>query len=489
MTTLTLVALSASIILYIGIAIRGKSLTLKDHIPVDSTGNANVKSAAEFSAATVATSISLATVILAYTELAGAFGGWLLWTVATTAMGLAVVRAVAPSIWDGLRSSGKALPTLHEFLGAAYGSPSLALTAATCTAFGFLGALAVELSVGSRFLASLAPAIPTAVAVAALAAAGVAYTVIGGFRMVVLTDRVQMYAIWITIATITVLIATQIWATGGWASFKVKIPASMYDFSWREGLGAFLIGVTLINIPTFVSDMSIWQRIAATSDREIVSKGLGSSILGAVTSWTSLVLLACAIAVVSTAKEGQNPLATFLTGLGQTGGVLAAIAFMAIVAGLYAASLSTASTQLLAAGHALHTDVVLAGRDKSGIGGSSAELRLSRLLLIGVAVAALVVVEALTAIGFSISDLVFAVYGAQLGMVPVVLFALLRPKSEALAVGNFAAAAVALGFAAGWVCAGYGKLTGNGDLVFLSPAASLIVSIVVFGAGLLLAKR
>ncbi len=487
-TILTLSALFASATLYLGLAWRNykQAGTLSDHLPIDTKGNAAVRSSGEFSASTVATTVSLATVILAYTELASWFGLWLLWTVVTTVMGLLVVRWVAPKIWDRLQEYGDHRPSLHEFLGDAFGSKLLVRAASICTTLGFLGALAVELTVGSKFLAALAPALPIMPIVLVLAAIGVSYTVIGGFRTVIETDRIQMFAIWITLGVLTVVTLSQIMTDPGIETFAAQIPKSMIDFSWREGLGAFLIGIALLNIPTFVGDMGVWQRISGARDRSIVTKGLTRSALGAGFSWTTLALLACLIAIITNAEAGTNPLAVFLASLGNSTGILSIIAFLAVVFGLYAASLSTASTQLIAAGHTLHSDLLRGDSDKDKLASSKSELRLSRIVLFSVAAGAIIVVIGLQAAGFTIADLVFAVYGAQLALVPIVFLSLFASSSTTKAIGGAAGFAALAGFVAGWATAGYGKWAGDGNLVFLAPVASLLVSATICGLGYIL---
>ncbi|MES2188709.1 MAG: hypothetical protein V4454_01195 [Pseudomonadota bacterium] len=478
-TLLTVIALAVSGGIYIFIAwqIHRKSVALKDLLPIGlGSSQARVQTSTEFSAATVATTISLATVILAYSELASYMGTWLLWTVCTTAIGIYVVRLFAPVIWLRLAETGDYRPTLHDFLGTAFGSDRLARIAALCTSLGFIGALAVELSVGSRFLSGLIPGLPAWVAVTILSAIGVTYTMLGGFRGVIITDRIQMWAIWLAIAALGALMLMQIVELGGLPYVAQKMPVTVYDFSWRDGLAAFLLGIAVINIPTFLADMSIWQRIAGTKDQNTVNNGLLRSVVSAAFSWTMLATLACLLVILVVPKDGENPLLTFLKTISQSPSFITATLFLVSVAGLYAASLSTASTQLIAAGHALHVDLIRKSTNRTVLANSSTELTLSRWVLLGSASVALLVVEILRAAGFSIADLVFAVYGAQLGMVPAVVAGILMKKVHRIAIGKFVVVAVLLGFASGWGSAGFGKATDNGDLVFLSPLVSLLTS-------------
>ena len=118
MTAVVISALIAAfaIYLFVGIFLGRKNRNLADLIPLAQGHQAEVRNSAEFSASTVATSISLATVVLAFFELAPELGIWLFWTVLTTSIGLYCVRFTAKRIWTKL-SAYDHRPTLHEFLG------------------------------------------------------------------------------------------------------------------------------------------------------------------------------------------------------------------------------------------------------------------------------------------------------------------------------------------------------------------------------------
>jgi sodium/proline symporter len=347
---------------------------------------------------------------------------------------------------------------------------------------GFVGAFAVELTVGATFLNALVPALPAAAGLLALGCIGVGYTVLGGFRAVILTDRIQMRAIWLSIVALSIAILLVMAAGGGVEATLAKAPSTLYDFSPREGLVAFLIGIFIINVPTFLADMSVWQRIAGSRDEATVKTGLAGSVVGAVVSWSSFALIACALVVVVTAVPNENPLVTFLRTLGDAN-LLTSALFLVVITGLYAASLSTASTQLVAAGQALHMDVLRGRGDRPTLGRSSSELVTARRLLFAIASFSIVLVWGLQTAGFTIADLVFAVYGAQLGMVPAVIAALFAPQHVLRRLGRWASAAVLVGFATGWATAGYGKWIGDGNIVFLAPATSLAVSTMILAVG------
>ena len=201
---------------------------------------------------------------MAFFELSQYLGLWLIWTVVTTVMGLLVVRLFAEKIW--LRMSVyDHRPTLHEFLGSEFNSTVLLRVGAVCTSLGFLGAIAVELMVGARFFAGLIPGVSRMdCRYCSLCAPPFLYTAVGGFRAVIITDRLQMISIWLLLLCLPVFYIYYIATHGGWAAGLKRMPAGILDFSYSPEVLSFVVGIFVINVPTFISDMSIWQRIAGS---------------------------------------------------------------------------------------------------------------------------------------------------------------------------------------------------------------------------------
>jgi sodium/pantothenate symporter len=484
LTIIAALLLTLVVYLCIGLAVGRRTRDVADLLPLIEGRRARVEDSAEFSTATVATTISLATVIMALFELSQYLGLWLLWTMVTTAAGLLVVRLFAAKIW--LRMSAyDHRPTLLEFLGTEFNSPVLWRVGAICTSLGFLGAFAVELMVGSKFFAGLIPGIPAWLVIVVLCAASFLYTAVGGFRAVIVTDRVQMISIWLLLSCLPAFYIYYIVTHGGWTEGLKRMPPGMLDFSFSRDVLSFLVGILVINVPTFLSDMSVWQRIAGSQRGATVTSGLGRSAIGAAVTWGILALLACFAFMMIMPAKGVNPLVSLVFVIGSTKGVFASAVLFVTVIGLYGAMLSVASTQLVAVSHLLYTDVFLrsgAGYVRDGAR-SKRELNVSRIILVLAAIISTILVQGLSQIGFSIADLVFAIYGAQLGLCPLVLAALIWERPRLRKLTGWAASAVSAGFIAGWGAAVYGRLAHNTDLVFLAPVFSLVVSLLVLGAG------
>ena len=83
------------------------------------------------------------------------------------------------------------------------------------------------------------------------------------------------------------------------------------------------------------------------------------------------------------------------------------------------------------------------------------------------------------------ANMAFAMYGAALGLVPPILVTLFVSPKRTQALGSYAMFAIGGGFAACWMAAGYGRLHGNGNLVFLSPVISASFAAIVMAVGLL----
>jgi len=480
--------LSSVIYLIIGFLLGKGNTSIGDLFPIILGKKAKVNTIDEFSTSTVATTVSLATIILAYFELVGYFGAFLLWTAVTTSIGMILVSVSAKRIWTKM-SFYDHRPTMHEFLGVEFSSKTLALVASACTSIGFLLIFATELIVGSTFLSKLIPAIPEWVTVVFLSSIGFIYTLAGGFRAVIKTDQIQMKLIWGLIIVLGGYYVYYILRNGGLQINFNKIPKNIFSFSDRSGLIIFLVGIAIMNIPTYLSNMSIWQRISGAQNPETVIKGFKKSIITLFFSWTFLALIACFAYMIVQPGNSQNLLSDLLIVISRD--TVGKIVLFIVVLGLYGAMLSTASTNLIVVTHTVSEDII-AKFKKTQLTErlqSKKELLASRLILIGSALLAMFLVQGLKWFGFSIADLVFAIYGGALALFPPILVALFSKKERLTSLSVYATLAVIFGFIFGWGIAIYGKSVGNGNLIFLSPTVSITVSFVIISLGFIITGK
>lgn len=489
MATIILSALLISAIIYlsIGYSLSKDNKNLSDLFPVVFGKKASVNTTDEFSKSTVATTVSLATIVLAYFELAGYFGIYLLWTAITTAIGVVLVSFASKKIWQKMNTYDHR-PSLHEFLSVEFNSPSVGLIASICTSIGFLLIFATELIVGSRFLAGLVPQIPEWVTVIFLSTVGFLYTLMGGFRAVIKTDQLQMRFIW---GFIGMLIAYYIYHVGtvGWENSIANVPENIFSLEPRAGLGFFLFGIAVMNIPTHISNMSVWQRISGAQEPETVVRGFRKSIWGMLFSWGLLALLACFAFMIVTPEQSTTLLTDLLATI-STNPFGKVVLFVSAL-GLYGAMLSTASTNLIVVTHTISEDVLAKFKSASLQEriNSKREFYISRGILIGAALVAIFLVEGLKYFGFSIADLVFAIYGGALVLFPPIMVALYNKRENLIYLSNYVTAAVVIGFILAWGSAIYGRNIGDSNLVFLSPCVGIGISALIVAVGYFVNRR
>jgi len=485
---ITALLLSSIIYLYIGFSLGRYNKGIGDLFPVIFGKHAKVNTVGEFSTSTVATTVSLATIIIAYFELAGYFGIFLLWTAITTAIGMLIVSIAVKTIWKKM-SVYDHRPTMHEFLGVEFNSKTVSLVASACTSIGFLLIFATELIVGSRFLAKFIPEIPEWITVLFLSGVGFIYTLFGGFRAVIKTDQLQMKLIWGLIIILSGYYIYYIFKNGGLQISLSKVPDNILNFSNRDGLIVFLIGIAIMNIPTHISNMSIWQRISGAQQIETVVKGFKRSVFTLFASWTLLSLLACFAYMIVQPENSQNLLSDLLISISSS--FVGKFVLFFVVLGLYGAMLSTASTNLIVVTHTISEDIV-AKFNKSTVLErikSKRDFNISRIILILSALVAVFLVVGLKYLGFSIADLVFAIYGGALALFPLIILALYNKRNLLKKISLYATIAVISGFSAGWGSAIYGKIIGNGNLIFLSPTISISISFIILLFGLIIQKN
>lgn len=465
MSTTIIIALLASSGYFIFVGFASNRGARFHFLPMIRTEDA-VKNADEFSATTVATTVSLATIVLAYFELASYFGLFIVWTAVTTGLGMALVSAYATRIWKKLSVYSKS-PTLSEFLGTEYDSVWVTKISAACISVGVLMILATELLVGSKYIASTVNQVRPWVIPAGLSLVAVIYTMQGGFRAVVVTDQIQMRAIWIFSLLVLLFLAAYAY-TPSHLSGAVR---ERHLLKPVPGLWIFLIGVTVMNIPTHISNIAMWQRIGAANETGIISRGLSRSTWQIVLAWALIALAACLSVFLIGVQPGVQPFSSLLEAMfkSSAGPVLVFV----VVVGIYSAMLSTASTNLIAATHTVSVDLV----------GASNSLPRQRATLIVLAVGSVAIVEGLDKIGFSIADLVFAIYGGALTLFPLILATLHLRRQRLNRMSREASFAVVAGFLLAWSAAFYGKLGEMPNLVFLSPTIGIGASLMFVALG------
>lgn len=484
MTTISYFALilTAAGFLGLGFYFSLRIKTLADFVPIARVGRARVRSSRAFSASTVATSLSVATIIMAYFNLANYFGLWLLWTALTAAAGMYLVYLFSSRIGNKLRDYPY-VPSIHEFLSQEYSHPGLRPLAALFTVAGLLLLLATELLVGSNFLALIIPGSPRLVLVLGLSVVPLIYVILGGFETVIVSDRIQMAFIWVMIPAFA---AATFFSTQPHALRELSQAVKLRPID--SGLVWFLTGILLMNLPAYLGNITVWQRISASTDTSVLQRGLHNSAVGILVTWSLLVLVAWAAAKTSHANSGAEILQSVLERAAN--GPLGMALVFVIVLGLYSALLSTASTFLIAIGHTFTTDIFGWERHTDPtVAESPKRLALSRVTIVAATIVACAVVELFNRAGYKIEDIIFSIYGGALALFPPMVLALLIPRVALQRMSTWAISSITIGFSSGWIVAVIGKVYGWQNLIFMSPAIGMLASALVLLPGILQMRR
>ncbi len=153
-----------------------------------------------------------------------------------------------------------------------------------------------------------------------------------------LTDRFQYRLTAFTL----IVAALMLFNDGGQTAVELLKGSLSETFLPSGALWIVLLGLFALNLPLFITDMSVWQRIGATSEEQEVTKGLGSFVLSLLFWMCLLVCLGTGFAIFFEPAPGLSAAQAML------GYFKDSIIFPLLLSGFVAALLSTGDTFLIA---------------------------------------------------------------------------------------------------------------------------------------------
>lgn len=446
---LTLIALGATILGYIVVALRHRR---QAGVRIDSflryrreDGSGPAVSSQLLRATLMASAFSLASAIYVYIDWAGADGMFVLWSPITWAAGALLLYLLRAAIFRESRGAW----TLHQFLGQRYSSRGLMRLASIVTSTVFLLQVAAEVYVGLAVLSvSLGAGWPLWLLCLLVGGVFIAYSLIGGLPSVLITDKFQYR--WTAFALLIVTII--LFNNGGQTAVENIVESLGSTFIPSGSQWVVLLGLLALNLPLFVTDMSVWQRVGATSSEAEVTKGLGSFVL-ALLGWMSLlVALGVGFAMFFEPAEGLTSSQMLLNYFSDS------TVFPLLLVGFFAALLSTGDTFLIASVQTVLVDWKYADSLKEAEFNAESlparthaemfrDARLGILLLgIGSVLLGYIFFQSLP----SLLDLLFVVFGLQAALAPAVVWGLLGRGASTQA--RAAKASLVVGGLAGLIC-------------------------------------
>lgn len=429
------------------------------------------------SATIFASGMSLATVIIALLQLTGFFGIALMWAVISYCIGWSVLIFLSKTIKAAVQKG----ETLHTYLGRVSGEEKIRKVASFVTLVGFAGTFATELFAAEVVIKTTGLGSSQATfGMFIFAAITTAYSALGGFNSIVLTDRIQAFVLWPAVILISGFAIYLGFSSG------VRFEAEPFQ-QWTLPVATF-ISIGLINIAFPVTDLSAWQRISAATSHGDFRKGGQKAIGQFFLSWTMLIIAGCFVAQIS---GGDSFAFVFAQVATETG--LSLLFFVVVLPGLVAAMLSTADTFLNAASHTFLFDL-----SSSSTSGEDA-VKSGRKSVVKIGLAAFLFAFMLREIGFDIVSMVFSVYGLSLALFPTIVYALFFSQKGKPFPVNAALWSVYIGLIAGLVNSLYavtfaaldiGWLTpGYVPSVYMTPVIVFLASSVVFACGWIVGQR
>lgn len=431
-------------------------------------------SSGEYRSTTLAAGMSLATVIIAFVNLAPMLGITLFVSVLSFAFSFLVLYPCVGRIMD----SNPRNDTIQTFLGKAYDSIHVRYIALFFSLIGYISIFSMELLVG---VTVLEPFLGDNVLVFALLYLVfiIVYSLMSGYRAIIATDKWQLRFIIASIVAILLFAVSQLHTAEGEisnAQIFGKITGSWVT-SWP-----FIIGIIIMNLPAPISDAGTWQRLCSTRDKKTAKKGLLQVVPLFAVLWAAFVLIGCYYNQIAITSYGFDPtkgslVASIMTSLG-SGDWWYMLLLFVFTLGLFSAMISTADSLLIVAGQILSIDILGLQPKRANVANT---MKKARIAVAAIALLSFTIFTIFKLIDFNVVQLVFAIYGAQLAMFPAVFAALfLRSRIDLTGARWAAMLSVLAGFVGGWGSAIYGKMSGNANWLYNAPVTALTTSALIF---------
>lgn len=378
--------------------------------------------AREFGASFAAASTSLATVLIFFIGTSMHFGVFLLWCGATYLSG----QALFIKLMERVHVNTQDLTTNADFVLQRTGGIRTSRTIAALTVSAFLLILFLELYIGSEIVSYYLTGLGAAGKGVAFAVVGfvvVFYVRVGGLRVVFRTDVWQFYLM------VAACLALLLFAASAQSAPSSDLPATHPPFfanATATQLALFMGWILVLNLTLPFTQLSSWQRLAATRSVDEAWTGLKERLPGFLAIWMVPVV---ALVILNAKGFVPTTLSELFDVLRAQGGDATALLYPLVFVGFASALFSTADTAMIALQFAL--------ADKSTLGPrltamDEPQLRRTLLLTVGAIVLGLALLYSLAEaeLGAWFFPLVYAIFSQLTIIAPHVLYSLLEASGR-----------------------------------------------------------
>lgn len=427
----------------------------------------------------MASSFSLASAIFVYISWAATDGVFALWSPITWTLGAFILYLFRKRIFKESRD----VWTIHAFLKKKYDSTPLMKLTSLITSAVFLLQVAAEVYVGLAVL-QIFFGFNTSLFTLCLiiGAIFISYCIIGGLPSVLITDKYQY-----RLTAFALLISAVILFNDGGSTAVKNIATSFSTTFLPSGISwVILLSLLALNLPLFITDMSIWQRVGATNESKEVTKGLGSFCLTLLGWMCLIVFIGVGFSTFFEPASGLSP------AQGMLGYFRDSMVFPILLSGFIAALLSTGDTFLIASVQTIivdwkySSDLAIVNYDpqKLKIETHKKMLRDSRVGIFLLGFGSVGLGYVFFSYIPSLLDLLFVIFGLQTSLTIIVvwgLWNLAKPYEARAAILSVSAGAAVAIFCLILVLQGITIMGLN--IALWSPLFVIIISVLVFFVG------
>jgi len=386
-------------------------------------------------ASLMGSAFSLASAIYVYLNWAATDGAFVLWSPITWTLGAVVLYVLRGQVFKESRDTW----TLHGFLQKKYGSITLKRYASVITIAVFLLQVVAEVYVGLAVLRIfVGPDVPLWVLCLGAGAVFLTYSVIGGLPAVMITDAVKY-----RLTVFALLIAGIALLDHGGASAVKLVKQSLLTKFVPDSAQSWIILLSLLalNLPLFITDMSVWQRVGAVASEREATRGLGSFAVMLLPWMSGIIFVGIGFSAYVVPPEGWTTAQAILAFFSDS------LLFIFLLAGLFAALITTADSYLIAAVQTAIVDLYFTRRlqqvnflpHRLSPESQREMFRASRVGILTLGIGAIIAGYVFFSILPSLLDLLFVIFGAQTALAPSVLYGLVgkaRPEDSGAGIAS-----------------------------------------------------
>jgi solute:Na+ symporter, SSS family len=309
----------------------------------------------------------------------------------------------------------------------------------------FLLQVVAEVYVGLSVLrVFVGPTVPLWVLCAVAGTVFIGYSVIGGLPAIMITDHIKYRLI-----TFGLLLAAIMLFDQGGAS-AVRLIQGSFSTTFLPTSSAsciLLLSLIALNLPLLITDMSVWQRVGAAESEKEVTRGLGSFAAMLLPWLAMIVFIGIGFGSFLVPPEGYTTAQAILSFFSDS------LVIVFLLAGLFAALLTTADNYLIASVQTILVDWVWAERlERVSYRPEDLPRDEQRSMLRTAEVGVVVLGFGSVVLGYlflaalpNLLDLLFVVFGIQAALTPSVVWGLLgkaRPSDARAGIASLVAGGV-----------------------------------------------